>query len=171
MSLESPEPEVTARIYGELRAMAARYLRREASGHTLQPTALVHEAWLRLEGVEAVEGVGRARFLSMAARSMRTILIDHARGKQREKRGGGAVRVTLQEVEDGLAQDNVDLLDLDGKLTELGQLDERKARIVELRFFAGLTVKQVAEVLGLHFRTIEADWLAARIWLAAALSA
>ncbi len=166
---DDSDRDLFARIYDDLRAMAVLYLKKEPGGHTLQATALVHEAWLRLPPGPEVEG-GKPRFLSMAARAMRTILIDHARGKKRSKRGGGADRIPLWEADEGHEPLSVDLLDLDEKLTELATIDARKAKVVELRFFAGLNVKEVAETLGVHFRTIEMDWLAARVWLGAALS-
>lgn len=173
MSSSPPDPpsrkaELLPRIYSELRRLAAAYLRREPEGHTLQPTALVHEAWMRLEPVAEIAEVGRARFLAMASRSMRRILIDHARTKGRLRRGGSTTRIPLADAPAD-AQQDVDVLDLDEKIRELAEIDARKAKVVELRFFAGLSVKEVAEALGVHYRTIEVDWFAARAWLRKAL--
>ncbi len=154
-------------IYGELRRLANSFLAAETAGHTLQPTALVHEAWLRLVDQERVEWRGRAHFLAIAAQAMRRILVDHARAKARDKRGGGMQAV---ELDPGLyastEPERVDLLALDDALTKLRGLSERQARLVELRFFGGLPMDEVAEVLGLSLRTAEREWRFARAWLA-----
>ncbi len=156
-------------LYDELRALAGAFLRRERSDHTLQPTALAHEAWLRLVDADQVNWQGRSHFLGIAARVMRRVLIDHARRVGAEKRGGGRRRVTLSEATPLLGQDEVDVLALDEALTELASLDERKARVVESRFFAGMNMREVAEALGVSQTTAEEDWYFARAWLATRL--
>jgi len=152
-------------VYDELRALASRHLGRERAGHTLQTTALANEAWLRLAGQEQAEWSDRAQFFGLAATFIRRILVDHARSRGAVKRGGGAGRVALEE---GLvyAQECSDeLVSLDAALTRLGQVDERKARVVELRFFAGLSIAEAAEVVGVSHTTVEKDWAFARAWL------
>lgn len=153
-------------LYDELRSLAATFLRRERVDHTLQPTALAHEAWLRLVDADQVQWRGRSHFLGLAARVMRRVLIDHARRNQAAKRGGGRRRITLSEATPIVGKGEVDLLALDEALTELARLDERKARVVEARFFSGMTMRQVAEVLGVSQTTAEEDWYFARAWLA-----
>jgi RNA polymerase sigma factor (TIGR02999 family) len=152
--------------YGALRRLAATFLAVERTDHTLQPTALVHEAWLRLVDQERVEWSGRAHFMAIAAQAMRRILVDHARGRAREKRGGAWRQV---ELDAGLlAPDDergVDLLALDVALERLAASSERQARVVELRFFGGLSMEQVAEVLGTSLSTVEREWRFARVWL------
>ncbi len=150
-------------VYGELHRLAASYLRRERTGHTLQPTALVNEAWLRLAG-QGSPWQNRAHFLGVAAQAMRRILVDHARRKSAQKRGGDGVRVTLADVA-AKETDEVDLVRLDVALEKLAALDERQARMVTMRFFAGLTVEEAAEALGVSEKTIKRDWAAARAWL------
>jgi RNA polymerase sigma factor (TIGR02999 family) len=155
-------------VYQELRRRAAGYLRRERPGHTLRPTALVHEAYLRL--CEQNSGFkNREQFFGVASRLMRRILIDHARAKGAAKRGG-ALRVTLAE---DMAQQppSADLLDLDAALDELAALDEREGRLVELRFFGGLTLEEAARVLGVSPATAKTDWAHAKAWLYARLEA
>jgi RNA polymerase sigma factor (TIGR02999 family) len=153
-------------VYGELRAIAARHLSHEQAAHTLQSTALVHEAYVRLVGQRSARWQNRAHFFAIAAQMMRRILVDHARGRDRLKRGGGA---TLLALEDGLVSSgpdaDVDLLALDHALTALAALDPRGARVVELRFFSGLTVEETAEVLGVSPGTVKRDWHTARAWL------
>jgi RNA polymerase sigma factor (TIGR02999 family) len=156
-------------VYDELRARARYYLRSGRSGDTLQPTALVHEAYLRLAGQPA-GWEGRTHFYAVAAMAMRQILIDHARYRRREKRGGDAARVTLSDAVAQVASPDVDVLALGEALERLAQLNERQARIVELRYFAGLTVDEVAEVLDVSKRTVEADWTFAKAWLKAELA-
>ena len=152
-------------VYGELRQIAARALRSERDDHTLQPTALVHEAYLRMVGGENVAWQNRAHFLGCAARVMRNILVDHARARRAEKRGGGDARVTLTEAL-GLADArHVDLVALDDALTALAATDEQKCRIVELRYFGGLGEVEVAEVLGVSERTVRRGWTMAKAWL------
>jgi len=157
-------------VYAELHSLARDLFRREQVGHTLQPTALVHEAWLRLIDGSAVEWRGRAQFRSLAALAMRHVLADHARRCKAEKRGGGAKRATLIEVPVGAESEHVDLLVLDEALGELAGLDPRQHRIVELRFFGGLSVEEVGVVLDVSVTTVEREWRAARAWLSKRLS-
>lgn len=160
--------ELMARVYDELRQLARGYLRRERSGHTLQPTALVHEAYIRLVDQTRVDWRSRAHFFAVGAQMMRRILVDHARHHDRKKRGGDFRQVTLADAAGpllGRALDRDELLALNTALDKLTDLDERQARIVELRFFAGLKVDEVAEALGVSKRTVEADWTHARAWL------
>jgi len=154
-------------VYAELRNLAASALRRERAGHTLQPTALVHEAWLRLVGRTDDHWDCRARFLGTAALAMRRVLVDHARARLRDKRGGGLEREPLDSRiaagHDDL--ERLDVLALDQGLEELARLSPRAARVVELRFFAGLTEEEAAGVLGVSQPTVARDWRAARAWL------
>ncbi len=152
-------------VYNELRALAERYLRRERPSHTLQATALVHEAYVRLIRQEDVEWQNRAHFFAVAAQAIRRILVDHARGKQRAKRGGDRERVRLDEDVAVPAERDLDLVALDEALEKLARLHARQARIVELRFFAGLNLKDVATYLGISPRTVDGDWGMARAWL------
>lgn len=152
-------------VYDELRAIAARYLRQEAPGHTLQATALVNEAFLRLVGPDQSAWDGRAHFFGAAARAIRRILIDHARQRGRVKRGGGLRRVPLDQALCVAAESDVDFIGLDEALTKLAGVDEQKARVVELRFFAGLTAEQTALALGVSPSTVARDWQFARVWL------
>ncbi len=157
------------RVYDELRRVAGRYLRHERPDHTLQPTALVHEAYLRLIGAERPQWRDRIHFYAVAAQVMRRILVDHARAHQADKRGGGARRVPLDEGIDAGVERAADLVALDDALAALAAIDARKARIVELHHFAGLTVAETAEVLDLSVSTIVLEARLARAWLAAAL--
>ncbi len=152
-------------VYAELRRLAGSYLRREQAGHTLQATALAHEAYVRLVDESRIRWRGRAQFLAVAARSMRQILVDHARRRGAQKRGGGRARLTLHDSEAPFGRPDLDLLALDEALEALGALDPRKARVVELRFFAGLTAKESAAALDLSETTVEDDWAFARAWL------
>jgi len=163
--------ELASLFYDELRALAAGYLRRERAGHTLQPTALVHEAFLRLVEAENLRDVDRAGFLAMAASAMRRVLVDHARARAAEKRGGDAERITLDSGLGPVPGPDLDVLALDEALARLAALDERQAKVVELRFFGGLAVEEVADVLGVSKRSVEADWTLARVWLRRALAA
>lgn len=149
-------------LEGELRRLAARQLDRQEPGHTLQTTALVNEAWLRLAplGYE-----GREHFLAVAARAMRSVLVDHARRKRADRRGGGAVRLELDEALVGFEAGAEDLVALDAALAELESADPTLASIVELRFFAGLSNPEVARVQGTSLRSVERGWRAARAWL------
>ncbi len=161
----SSTEEMLGLFYSEIRQLADRYLAGERQGHTLQPTALVHEAYLRLLGGEEVVWEDRKEFLGAAARAMRRYLVDHARGKLRDKRGGGWKRVEVTLHVQGEESMQSSLVDLDRALEELAQLFEREARVVELRYFAGLTMPQVAELLDINLRTAERDWRHARAWL------
>ena len=151
--------------YDRLRELAMRYLGRERRDHTLQPTALVHEAYLRLVDQSMVDLNDRNYFISLCAREMRRVLVDHARSKSRAKRGGNWNRVLLDGVPISAESGTVDALDMDAALTELADLDKRHARIVELRFYAGRTVAEAAEILGISPKTVEKDWQMARAWL------
>jgi len=152
-------------VYEELRRRAAAYLRRERVDHTLQPTALVHEAYLRLVGQERVACQNRAQFFGIAAQMMRRILVDHARGRGRGKRGGGAVKVTLDERVGAAKPPDFDLLLLDRALADLAALDPQQGRIVELRYFGGLSEAEVADVLAVSRSTVTREWHTARAWL------
>jgi RNA polymerase sigma-70 factor (ECF subfamily) len=151
-------------VYDELRALAESYLQRERPDHTLQATALVHEAYIRLIKQEDVDWQNRAHFFAVAAQAIRRILVDHARGHQSAKRGGDRKRVHLDQ-DLALPGPDLELLALDEALGELAHLHERQARIVELRFFGGLSLKEIAEYLGLSSRTVDGDWHMARAWL------
>lgn len=152
-------------VYGELRALAAAHLAREHEPRTLQPTALVHEAWLRLAGSDPGRLASRTHFFATAAAAMRRILVEQARRRRARKRGGGYERLTLEL--DGMPTPELppDVLDVHRALDDLARIAERQARVVELRFFGGLTVSEAAEVLGLSLATAERDWTAARHWL------
>lgn len=158
------------RVYGELRRVADRYLRRERSDHTLQPTALVHEAYLRLVGAERPAWRDRIHFYAVAAQVMRRILVDHARAHDADKRGGGARRVSLDEGIAKSAERAADLVALDDALQALAKIDPRKARIIELHYFAGLSVAETAEVLERSISTVVLEARLARAWLVAALA-
>jgi len=152
-------------LYDELRVLATRQLRGERPDHTLQPTALVHEAYLKLMQQNTVGFLDRVQFFGAAATMMRRILIDHARTRGRVKRGGGAARSRLDEVVAAFEARSIDLLALDEALERLAEQDPRKASLVELRFFAGLSVKDAADILGISARTAERDWTMTRAWL------
>ncbi|MEM6671255.1 MAG: ECF-type sigma factor [Planctomycetota bacterium] len=155
-------------VESELRELAGRAMAGETPSHTLQPTALVAELWLKLFGGEAQDFEDRGHFQAVAARAMRQILVDHARARERVKRGGGWQRVAIEDVEhasDRESQQIVDVLDLDAILDELRELSERQADVVELRFFAGLEVAEIAEALGTSERTVAREWRFARAWL------
>ena len=152
-------------VYAELRQIAARSLKSERADHTLQPTALVHEAYLRMAGGRNVPWQNRAHVLGCAARVMRNILVDHARARRAGKRGGPDARVTLSEGLVSTDSRDVDLVALDDALTALAATDEQKCRIVELRFFGGLTEAETAEVLGVSERTVRRGWTLAKAWL------
>jgi RNA polymerase sigma-70 factor, ECF subfamily len=151
-------------VYAELRRIAASYLRDERVGHTLQPTALVNEAYLRLVD-QRVAWQGRAHFLGVAAQLMRRILVDYARGRRADKRGQGFAFVALDDALLAPYERDVDLVALDDALQTLSELDPRQSRIVELRFFGGLSVEEVAEVLDISTPTVTRDWAVARLWL------
>jgi RNA polymerase sigma-70 factor (ECF subfamily) len=152
-------------VYDELRRMAGYYLRGEQPGHSLQPTALVHEAYLRLIDQTKVEWHNRAHFFGVAAQMMRRILIDHAKAKHRAKRGGATPRISLDEVVPFTDERAAELVALDEALQTLAEIDERKSRVVELRYFGGLTVDETATVLGISDKSVMRDWKLAKAWL------
>jgi RNA polymerase sigma factor (TIGR02999 family) len=163
-----PADELFPAMYGELRRMAARYLQRERRNHTLQPTALVHEAWMRLQNGRGAQWRGRTHGIALGAQAMRRLLIDHGRHQKREKRGGGVQPLSWDEVLNAAATGAVpveDLLAVEAALTRLEQVDARAAEVVVLRFFGGMSNAEVAEHLGVSLRTIEGDWAHARAWL------
>lgn len=152
-------------VYAELRRLARDYLRRERSDHTLQPTALVHEAYLRLVDQTRLTWQSRAHFYGVAAQMMRRILVDHARTHGAQKRGGATQKLSLDEARFAPEERPADLLALDEALKALAETDERKARVVELRFFAGLNTEETAEVLEVSEKTVRRDWQMAKLWL------
>ncbi len=153
-------------VYDELRRLARHYLQKERSDHTLQSTALVHEAYIRLAGDSAPQWQNRAHFFGIAAHIMRQILVEHARAHNAAKRGGaGACKLTLDAAADVEQRTDVDLVALDGALNRLSQLDPQQSRIVELRFFTGLTIEDTSEVMGISPATVKRDWTSARAWL------
>jgi RNA polymerase sigma factor (TIGR02999 family) len=162
--------ELLPLIYNELKKIAANYLRRERSDHTLQPTALVHEAYLKLIDITQVSWQNKAHFLGVAANQMRRILVDYARQHNAEKRGGEFHIMTLNEDIDKAIEQSTELIALDEALNELAKMDEVKARIVELRYFGGLTVEETAEVLGVAPITIKRHWRMTKAWLYGQLS-
>ncbi|MCA1606807.1 MAG: sigma-70 family RNA polymerase sigma factor [Acidobacteria bacterium] len=152
-------------VYEELRRQAARYLQRERHGHTLQTTALIHEAYLRLIDQKDVRWQNRAHFFGIAAQLMRRILVDHARSRQAAKRGGSGIKLPLEEGMIVAERREVNLVALDEALERLAAIDPQQSRVVELRFFSGLSVEETAEVLGVSTRTIKRDWNVAKAWL------
>jgi RNA polymerase sigma-70 factor (ECF subfamily) len=156
---------VWPQLYDELRQVARRSMRGQGVEHTLQPTALVHEAYLKLSRFSGLDASDRARFLALAARAMRQILVDHARAKGAARRSGGVIRIELVEGAGATPPPAIDLLALDEALERLATIDERKVRIVELRYLAGLSVDEVAEVLGLSAPTVKRDAAMAKAWL------
>ena len=152
-------------VYDELRRRASAQLRRERQGHTLRPTALVHEAYLRLMGQDRVKWQNRSQFFAIASEMMRRVLVDHARERKAGKRGGAAVRVALAEDVAATEAREVDLIALDGALDELAAMDARQSRVVELRFFGGLETAEIADVLDVSRATVDRDWRFARTWL------
>jgi RNA polymerase sigma factor (TIGR02999 family) len=157
--------ELMTLVYQELRALAARQLQHERPGHTLQPTALVHEAWLRLAQNAPGEWEGRAHFFRIAARAMRQVLVDFARRRDATRRGGEMQRVTLDHEVVGADGVDIELLDLHEALERLGRLDAALEQLIELRFFSGLTLDEAATALGISRRKAAKDWAAARLWL------
>lgn len=158
-------------IYDELRRQAHRYLNRERPNHTLQTTALVHEAYLRLIEQNSTNWQNRAHFFGLAAQMMRRILVNYAVSRNREKRGGGNVQVELDEATIIVGDNSeVDLLALDSALTRLEELDERRARVIELRYFSGLSIEETAEALSISPATVKREWNMARTWLRAELT-
>ena len=152
-------------IYGDLRRIANNHLRSERADHTLQPTALVHEAYLKLINQRETDWKDRAHFFAVASRIIRRILVDHARQKKTEKRGSGRERVSLEHAELNLRVKDVDLIALDEALDDLNDIDATQAKIVEMRFFGGLTLAEIAEALKMGRRSVDRGWSAARAWL------
>lgn len=152
-------------VYGELHALARRYMRGERQDHTLQSTALVHEAYLRLADARAIDWQNRAHFFGVASTMIRNILVDHARAHRAEKRGGDAPRLALDHALNVAGQHDVDLLALDQALIQLQREDAQLCRLVELRFFGGLTIEETAEVLRLSDSTVKRQWLLAKTWI------
>lgn len=153
-------------VYEELRRQASRYLQNERQGHTLQTTALIHEAYLKLIGINEIEWQNRNHFFALASTAMRRILVDYARERKRDKRGGSAENLPLDEALMISANEkSVDLISLDEALNRLAKLDERQARVVELRYFSGLSIDETAEVLGVSNATVRLDWNLAKAWL------
>ena len=152
-------------VYGELHRMARRYMSRERSEHTLQPTALVHEAYVRLTNQQLPQWQNRAHFFAVAAQLMRQILVDHARAHRADKRGGGACKLTMEEAEQSPQKVDVDVIALDDALKTLSELDVQQGKVVELKFFGGLSIEETAEVLGVSASTVKRDWITARAWL------
>ncbi len=157
-------------VYDELRRQAARYLRREQAGHTLQTTALIHEAYVRLVDQRNVQWQNRAHFFGIAAQMMRRILVDHARTKKRAKRGGSDIKVSLDDAAVAVKGQDLDVVAVDEALSRLAKIDEQQSRVVELRFFSGLTVEETAEVMGISPATVKRDWSMAKAWLHRELS-
>jgi RNA polymerase sigma factor (TIGR02999 family) len=157
--------ELLPLVYGELRRLAAAYMSRERAGHTLQPTALVNETYLKLIDQRQVDWKNRAHFFGLAAEIMRRILVNHARDRRAEKRGGGAQKVSLSVAVDARANQDLDVLALDEAMERLAEIDPRKSRIVELKFFGGLKTSEIAEVLQISDATVEREWSFARAWL------
>ena len=167
--LTKGNPEASSKliplVYDQLRRLADGYMRRERTGHTLQTTALVHEAYLKLLGQHSVDWQNRAHFFGIAAQVMRRVLIDHARSHVRNKRGGGREHVQLDEALVFSPERSGEFLELNAALERLGEMDARQARIVEMRFFGGLTVEETAEVLGISPKTVKREWSVAKAWL------
>ncbi len=162
--------KLTPLVYGELHRLADRYMRRENPGHTLQASALVNEAFVHLIDQQRIEWQSRAHFFGVAANLMRHILLDHARAYARAKRGGGAIQVSLDEAMIVSGDRAAELIALDDALNELAKFDARKCRLVELRFFGGLSNEEVAEVMDMSLRTVEREWRKARAWLQRTIS-
>jgi RNA polymerase sigma factor (TIGR02999 family) len=156
---------LTPLVYRELRRIAAGFMRRERADHTLEPTALVHEAYMRLVKQRDVEWQNRAHFLGVAAQQMRRVLLNHARARQTAKRAGVRAKVTLDDARVPLLERDVELIALDDALRALAAKDPQLSRLVELRYFGGLTIEETAEVLGVSHATVEREWAHARAWL------
>lgn len=157
--------KLTPLVYDELRRLAGRYLRQERAGHTLQSTALVHEAYMKLVGQKNVRWQNRAHFFGIAAQMIRRILVDYARARRAEKRGSGAAPLSLDEAMALPGGKDLDLVALDDALKGLANIDERQSRLVELRFFTGLTIEETAEVMQMSVATAKRDWVSAKAWL------
>jgi RNA polymerase sigma-70 factor (ECF subfamily) len=156
-------------VYKELRRLAHKHLRAERAGHTLQSTALVNEAFIRLLEGQPCALTDRGHFIAVASRSMRQILVEHARGRAAQKRDGG-YRIALEEVAELPISGDEELVALDGALDELSRIDERQGKIVEMRFFGGLSMSEISDVLGISVATVKRDWSTARIWLGRAMN-
>ncbi len=165
------EAELVPLVYADLRRAAEHLLRREHRGHTLQPTDLVHEGYLKLVGGEGTDAQSRRHFIAIAARAMRQVLIDHARRRGAAKRGAGYVEVRVTNADAGIDIDLAELVALDDALERLGKRNPRLPRVVELRFYAGLSDDEIADVLGVTSRTVQRDWATARAWLHKELAA
>jgi len=152
-------------VYDELRRIARQYLRKERSDHTLQPTALVHEAYMKLIDISDVSWQDRAHFFAVASNVMRHILVDHARARQTEKRGGDAQRIALEDAVNLSDKTDIDLLALDEAMRQLAEFDAQQSKIVELRFFGGLTIEETAHVLSISPATVKREWTMAKAWL------
>jgi RNA polymerase sigma factor (TIGR02999 family) len=162
---QSARDELIPLVYQELRRLAHHYMSNEREGHTLQTTALVHEAYIRLVDYERIQWQTRAHFFAIAAQVMRRILVEHARARQRDKRGGGAIRVTLEGVATVSSRPSLDWIALDEAMTRLAAFDPRKSRVFEMRYFGGLSNEEVARVLEIHPNTVTRDWKAAEAYL------
>lgn len=162
--------QILLTTYQEMRRLASRYLRSESPGHTLQPTALVHELYIDLLASEPVTFSDRSHFLALCARQLRNILVDHARRKSSQRRGGDVIKLSLQDWDSGSSPREEGLLDLDRALVRLEQEDARSCKIVELRFFGGLNEQEIATVLNISLATVKRDWTFARAWLQARLN-
>ena len=162
--------QLFADVYAELRALAARYLQPERKNHTLQPTALVHEAYFKLVDQTRVDWRGKTHFLAIAAQAMRRILVDHARRRGAAKRGGNWHRIALDDNRVIESNRDEDVLALEDALTKLAKLDPRQAQMIELRFFGGLSIAEVAKVMGISKRSVEREWTMVRAWLRRELS-
>lgn len=157
--------QLTPLVYDELRRIAHRYMRQERDGHTLQTTALVNEAYVRLVGQQQIEWQNRSHFFAVTAQVMRHVLTDHARRRLYDKRGGGAEHLPLEETDAMTQERAAELVALDEALNELARLDPRKSRVVELRYFGGLSLEETADVLEVSVMTVRRDWRAAKAWL------
>jgi RNA polymerase sigma-70 factor, ECF subfamily len=157
-------------VYGELHRLAAGQMRRERGEHTLQATALVHETYLRLCGSEPIDWQNRAHFFAVAAQQLRRVLVDYARRRQSQKRGSGQIRFALEEGDGPVVSRDERLVAIDEALTRLEAMDDRAARVIELRFFGGLSEKEAAEALGISVATLKRDWEFARTWIASQLT-
>jgi RNA polymerase sigma factor (TIGR02999 family) len=157
--------ELLPLVYDELHRQAGNYLRREPPGHTLQTTALLHEAYIRLAGHVKGNWENRFQFFAFAAKIMRHILVDHARAKQREKRGGGALKISIAEINPIMPAPDLDLMALDEALSRLDNIDEQQVKVVELRYFGGLSLEETADALQISRATVARDWNVARAWL------
>ena len=167
---EGAREQMLPLVYDELRRLAGGYLRHERPGHTLQPTALVHEAYVRLIDQRQVDWANRAQFIGLAAVMMRRVLVNHARDRVADKRGAGAEHVPLTVAGEPMGAPELDLLDLHDALERLAALDARKSQIVELKFFGGLTIDEIADTLAISHATVEREWKFARAWLFNAIS-